>query len=212
MKPNYILFSDGSVRINTKGDHISGYGVVILDTRTSRYVKFGGELNSKSIAFAEVWAIYRGLQFIAGTCKKAKEKAKVLVVSDSNITIQSFNDYIPSKKWDLSNWSYWKKSNSKPVKNQNVYRNILTLIDDHHMTVKFVHMYSHLDIKDLEKVKNKLSKYNLKATDDMARLFLAMNALADKTASDITYDMIFSVKSIMGEVGTHLKWKKVENS
>ena len=184
MKIDYILFSDGSVRKMKYGD-LTGYGCVIVNMKTKQYTAFGGEMSSGSIAYAEGWAIYRGLQFINSFRKNKDKKQHILVVTDSKLTISILTDYIPNV-WDVSDWNHWKKKNGTSVLNQDLYRNIVDLINRGNMKVRFVHMNSHLKDDEWKVLQKKMKEQNVDATDRSAKLFVQMNRLADEIATDIT--------------------------
>lgn len=215
MKPNFIIFTDGSVRQwKKKGSSdmmtVAGYGVVIIDIATQKYTSFGGPIRTTSIPFAEAWAAYRGLQFMNGICKKQNIKPKVVIISDSKGFVSTFTEYIPYC-WDLSDWKHWKRANGSSVKNQEVFRSILTLMDDNDMRVKFAHINSHLKKDNWEAISKKLQYADITCSEHISKLFLDMNALADRTASDITFKL---KKAKDGELTTEkkkLNWTKIED-
>ena len=190
MKPDYILFPDGSQRRNQDKIY-SGYGMVILNTSTRKYTTFSGYLATNSVVFAEAWAIYQGLRFLEfkrrSGCLVSKTP-RVLVLSDSKLNMDIFNIYIPYA-WDISDPHKWKKRDSSLVKNQELYRNILHMINDCGYNVKFAHINSHIrgNEKQLRKVQDKLKeKYSVQVSYDVMELFSDMNDLADQAAKNET--------------------------
>lgn len=184
MNVNFILFTDGSVR-RFDGHSATAYGVVVLDVVTKRYTTFSGTLASDSIVYAEAWAIYRGLQFINKTCSARDEKPSVLVVTDNKLNVSILTDYIPNQ-WNLSNWNKWRKKDGSRVKNQEVYQNIVELIMDHDISAKFIHINSHLNTSEWRVIQAKLKDVGVKLDKDLCKVFVKMNAIADKLATDAT--------------------------
>lgn len=193
MKPNFIIFTDGSVRQwKERGSSdkmtVAGYGVVIIDMTTQKYTSFGGPIRTTSIPFAEAWAAYRGLQFMNGICKKQVIKPKAVIISDNKGVVSTFTEYIPYC-WDISDWKHWKRVDGSSVKNQEVFRSILTLMSDNGMRVKFAHINSHVKQENWEAISKKLNYAGITCSEHISKLFLDMNSLADKTASDITFNL-----------------------
>lgn len=185
MKVNFILFTDGSVRRFDQSKIASAYGVVVLDCITKRYTTFGGNLDTDSIVFAEAWAVYRGLQYINKICKRRSAKPAVLVVTDSKLNVSILTDYIPNH-WDLSDWDHWKKKDGGHVKNQEVYQNILELIMDNGLTVRFMHIKSHLKMNEWHLIDAKAKDIGVDLKKSICKLFMKMNNLADETATELT--------------------------
>lgn len=189
MKPDLILFPDASLK--RSGDKFfSGYGVVILNTHTGNYTTVKGSLSKDSIVYCEAWAIYQGLRFIEHLRKKQYPKGtnlKVLVVSDSKINIQIFTTWI-KKSWDLSDWYDWKKSDKTSVRNQELYRNIMKVLSNGHLKVKFVHINSHSDKKPgmMKHIESKLEKANVNVNYQTLTTFIELNQVADALACSVT--------------------------
>lgn len=194
---NFILFTDGSVRRfkdNDKRKTVSAYGVVVLDVLTKRYTTFSGSLGTDSIVYAEAWAIYRGLQFINKSCKKRMVKPTVLVVTDNKLNVSILSDYIPNL-WDLSNWNCWRKRDGSKVKNQEVYQNIMELIIDNDLQVRFTHINSHLSSGDWKMIQNKLKDSGINLDKELCKIFVKMNNLADNLATGITLEQKETIRS-----------------
>lgn len=190
MKPNYIIFTDGSVRkweTETRTHHCGSYAVVVLDLATMRYTSFGGKLKTNSSVYTEVWAIYRGLQYLNRICKSKNQKSKALVISDSKIVVSSLTTYV-SQCWNTSNWNKWMKSDGTPVKHQEIYRNILKLIAKNDMTIRIGHMNSHL--KPTHNAVNEAVKQfrqsGINVSNETMLVFIKLNTKADEIAANIT--------------------------
>lgn len=211
MKVNFILFTDGSVRRFHKDQTVSAYGVVVLDCTTKRYTKFGGKLHTDSIVFAEAWAVYRGLQYIHTMCKRRSVKPTVLVVTDSKLNVSILTDYIPNH-WDLSDWNHWKKKDGGKVKNQEVYQNILELIVDNGLTVRFMHIKSHLKMNEWHLIDSKAKTIGVDLKKSICKLFMKMNNLADETATELTQQQKEKLQNKNKKENQHVKSSYVKRT
>lgn len=209
MKPDLVIFTDGSLRRwNEKTRHpeiAASFGVIVLNVHTQKYTSFGSEVNTNSSIMAESMAYYRGLQY-AVKLKKKQKINNILIVTDSKINVDVFHEFIPNV-WDISG-KVWKKQDGRPVKMQSIYQKILTLIDGHGLTVRFVHITSHNKKSDWKNVQKKLENSGIRVSNDIAKLFIQMNDLADKIATDITSKarVISSVQSYQ-QLNRQLAWK-----
>lgn len=207
MTPDFVIFTDGSVRRYPDQKVYSGYSVVVLNLQSKQYTGFCGALNTSSIVYAEAWAVYRGLQYINKICKPIGLKPSVLVVTDNKLNVTILSDYI-FNTWDTSDWGRWKKTDGSLVKNQEVYRNIIKLINRGHMSVRYCHINSHLEESDWKRIRSKLLDIDIDANQGMCKLFIQMNQIADEMATEITasqHEMTFKHKKI------HKKKKKERN-
>ena len=185
MRPGVIIFTDGSLRVK-EAKHYAGYGVVILNPKTGKYITTSGTLSddNESIVYCEAWAIYRAFQYLSSNPEMLKKNRNILVVTDNKINVQTFNVWI-KYVWDTSNWFSWKRADKKTeVRNQALYRRILRLIDQLEVSVRFVHIPSHTKSRD--KSREDLKKCKVVPSEDNIELFSKMNNLADKLASDET--------------------------
>lgn len=183
MKPRYLVFTDGSVR--TWGDNSAGaYSVVAVDAETMKYVCFGGNLKTKSSIYAEAWALYRGLQYIYGILLKEHSQGPVVLVTDNKINVEILTKFIHN--WDISDWNQWKKMDGELVKNQELYRSILTLIGTSDAKLRLVHINSHLKENETKQLRDTLKSDGISVDLDTAKLFMYMNSMADSIASEIT--------------------------
>lgn len=183
MKPDYIIFPDASVKRSGTVSY-SGFGTVILNTKTKKYAILNGELSKSSTVFCEAWAIFRGMQFVEHI-REENQKLKVLVVSDSKLNVNVFSEWIPHT-WDLSDYYNWKKKDKSPVKNQELYRMILKIINNGHYKFRIVHINSHSDKKSgmRERIRKKMKANRININDSTLNTFIQMNDLADKAANE----------------------------
>lgn len=186
----YIVFTDASRRKGRDGRPYCGYGVAVLNIETQQFIKFGGELSPRSVVFCEAWAIYRGLVKVAEIIKenppKKGEQIQILVVTDSKLNVEILSKYIPYS-WDLSDWNRWKKHDGSPVKNQDLYRRIVSFMETHpEIHARVTHMNSHLNDKEWLRIKKKLSSYGINVRKETAQMFMGMNAIVDRIAQETT--------------------------
>lgn len=185
MSPDYIIFSDASVKLNGE-QSTSAYAAVILNCHTKNYTVIGDILHHRSISFCEGWAIYQGLRYVNHLRKRAKHKrVKVLVVTDSKLNVQIITEWIRDK-WDTSDWYNWKKSTRGEVLNQDLYRLIVKVLNKPSMKVRLIHMRSHTgkNRKKRRTIVAELAKADVNVSDDLVDMFIEMNALADETAHE----------------------------
>jgi len=189
----YIVFTDASRRKGRNNRPYCGYGVAVLNVETKSYITFGGELSPRSVVFCEAWAIYRGLVKVAELAKdnppKKGEQVQALVVTDSKLNVEILSRYIPYA-WDLSDWNHWKKQDGTPVKNQDLYRTIVTFMEKHpEIHARVTHVNSHLNDEEWLRTKRKLSRYGVNVRKEAAQMFMSMNAIVDRIAQEITTEM-----------------------
>ena len=193
---DYILFTDGSVvwHKNKYDPRIKGplayssYGLVIVNMKTYKYTTMGSELTARPILWCECYAIYKGLLKIKRITKD-NQKVNVLVVTDNKLCVQAINQYMPYV-WDMSDENNWKRRSGEPVKNQDIYKNIRTLLlNNRRLRIKVIHINSHQDIESQwPRLQAKFAAYGVNTSDDAARLFIMMNDLADSVARKYTKD------------------------
>lgn len=193
MKPDYILFTDASVRLDrTDHSNVSAYAAVVLNVKSKQYTVISGPLENRSISFCEAWAIYQGLRYLCKIHRENKLKhSKILVVTDSKLNVQILTDWIQNV-WDTSDWYHWKKKSPGEIKNQDLYRKIVPLLNDGRFKVKIVHINSHSEKNKTKQAKifAKLVDADVKLDKETMRLFVKFNALADETAHGLVNDQI----------------------
>jgi ribonuclease H len=186
MKPDYIIFTDASVKLVGELNY-SAYAAVILNCDTLMYTTVSGPLANRSIVFCEGWAIYQGLRYLKKIQRDTnKKQLKILIVTDSKLTVNTFTVWI-KHSWDTSDWYDWKKSDHSSVQNQDLYRKIIGLLDSKKLKVRFVHINSHCkgNTKKEEAIFAKLGEDGVKLSKGTGKIFIEMNDLADQTAHSI---------------------------
>lgn len=110
-----ILYTDGACSGNPGP---GGWGALLIWNGTEKELS-GGEPNTTNNRM-EMMAIIEGLRAL-------KEKCHVKIHSDSALIINAFN-----KNW-IQNWQKrgWKKSNKKPVENQDLWKEMLRVLSPH---------------------------------------------------------------------------------
>ena len=110
-----ILHTDGACSGNPGP---GGWGALLIWNGTEKELS-GGEADTTNNRM-EMMAIIEGLRAL-------KEKCHVKIHSDSALIINAFNQH-----W-ITNWQKrgWKKSNKKPVENQDLWKEMLRVMAPH---------------------------------------------------------------------------------
>lgn len=110
-----ILYTDGACSGNPGP---GGWGALLIWNGTEKELS-GGEPNTTNNRM-EMTAIIEGLRAL-------KEECHVKIHSDSALIINAFNQH-----W-ITNWQKrgWKKSNKKPVENQDLWKEMLRVMSPH---------------------------------------------------------------------------------
>ncbi len=122
------IYTDGAARGNPNGP--GGYGAVL------EYLDKKGELHTKELSAGykkttnnrmELMAAIRALECLNRPCE-------VLLYSDSKYVVDAFN-----QRW-IESWQKkgWKKSDRKPVKNIDLWKRLLALMQPHKVTFQWV--------------------------------------------------------------------------
>lgn len=110
-----ILYTDGACSGNPGP---GGWGALLIWNGTEKEL-YGGEANTTNNRM-EMMAIIEGIRAL-------REKCHVKIHSDSALIINAFNQH-----W-ITNWkkSGWRKSNKKPVENQDLWKEMLRVMAPH---------------------------------------------------------------------------------
>jgi len=110
-----ILYTDGACSGNPGP---GGWGALLIWNGTEKEL-YGGEANTTNNRM-EMMAIIEGLRAL-------KEKCHVKIHSDSALIINAFNQH-----W-ITNWQKrgWRKSNKKPVENQDLWKEMIRVMAPH---------------------------------------------------------------------------------
>ncbi len=122
-----ILYTDGACSVNPG---VGGWGVVLSFNGFEK--QFSGAEADTTNNRMELKAVIEGL-------KRLKEPCEVEVYSDSAYVVNAFqNNWIYG--WEKSGY---KKSDNKPVLNDDLWRELLRLTREH--SVKFIKVKGHAD-------------------------------------------------------------------
>lgn len=133
------IYTDGSLRKEKKGD-VCGFGIYFP----------GGQVNNVASPFlleplthnrAELYAIYRAIRITEKYC----HFDEIIIHSDSEYAVNSLTVWLHN--WKKNNWIDSKK---KPVKNQDIIKNIDNLLQKHRGKIKFQWVKAHSGIEGNE--------------------------------------------------------------
>jgi len=125
-----IIFTDGACRGNGKETSIGAFGIVLIYNNKRREIKQAFLNTTNNIM--ELTAVIQALSML-------KEPCSVKVHSDSAYVINAIN-----QKW-IVNWvrNGWKTANKEPVKNKELWEELLKLINFH--KIDFIKVKGHSD-------------------------------------------------------------------
>ena len=127
---SYTIYTDGSCLKNPGGP--GGYACIILDNDNDNiiYKKAFGEYITTNNRM-ELKAAILGLSYF-------KSKTEITIVTDSTYVRNGFE-----KGW-IQNWlkNNWKNSGNKPVKNRDLWEELLKLVKMHDVRFKWVKGHS----------------------------------------------------------------------
>lgn len=168
------IYTDGACANNQSQVNYGGWGAVLT---FGEHVKelYGGQANTTNNRM-ELISVIEALKALKTTDKPIK------IYSDSAYTVNCFKE-----KWYVG-WlkNGWKNSQKKPVENQDLWMELLDLINAQ-ASVQFFKLKGHLDTatpSEKEKWRKKLEVDNKEhyTTEDFERL-TQMNILADALAN-----------------------------
>lgn len=124
------IYTDGACRGNGKENTIGAYGIVLIYSELKKEMKKACKDTTNNIM--ELSAVIEALKML-------KEPCSVTLYSDSAYVVNAVNN-----KW-LLNWQKngWKTSNKEPVKNKELWENLISLLKIHDVT--FVKVKGHAD-------------------------------------------------------------------
>ncbi|MCM1230277.1 MAG: hypothetical protein NC489_09090 [Ruminococcus flavefaciens] len=179
----YVVFTDASFK-HYAGRGYCGFGVVVVNMESNCYASFGGDLSDHTIVFGESWAILKGVQKALDLIKRSpKQKGNILIVTDSKLCVNILTRFI--HLWDTSDWQDWKTLRGKSVKNQEIYKRIVRLMQEHpDVHFRITHMHGHIGKKYEDTIRKDLHRYGIKPTDETVSTFRKMNAKVDAIAQE----------------------------
>lgn len=124
------IYTDGGCRGNGKDGAVGGYGCILMYKDTKKEIKKGFENTTNNIM--EMTAVIDALSLL-------KEPCKVKLYSDSAYVVNAFKQgWI--EKWQKNGW---KNSNKEPVKNKELWEQLIELTTKHQ--VEFIKVKGHSD-------------------------------------------------------------------
>lgn len=126
-----VLYADGAARGNGNKDALCGYGTVLLDFKNKRKKEMKYACIGATNNIMEIKAVIVGL-------KALKKSCNVDIYTDSQYVVNTFN-----KGW-IYNWKSrgWIKGDGNPVKNKELWIELLTLVEYHNCTFNWVKGHS----------------------------------------------------------------------
>ena len=132
MKQNIIyVYCDGGCKVHTS--KLGGYGIVLL---------YNG--HKKTVAGYSENATNNQMEILAATIalqKITRYDIPVIITTDSEHVVKGINEW--TKKWLTNNW---KGANKKPVKNIDLWKNLLAEIKKFD-NIEFIHCYGHTKVQ-----------------------------------------------------------------
>ena len=130
-----IIYTDGACRGNGKETSIGAFGIVLIYNNKRREVKQAFLNTTNNIM--ELTAVIQALSML-------KEPCYVKIHSDSAYVINAIN-----RKW-ITNWvkNGWKTANKEPVKNRELWEELLRLIEFHKIDFIKVRGHSHDELNN----------------------------------------------------------------
>jgi len=127
---NIDIYTDGACRGNGKPENIGGYGIVLI---------YDGNIKEAYKSFVNTTNNIMELLSVIEALKMIKEPCAVNVFSDSAYVVNAV-----SQKW-LNSWQKngWRTSTKDPVKNKELWLQLLDLLSIH--KVEFIKVKGHSD-------------------------------------------------------------------
>lgn len=124
------IYTDGACRGNGQKDTIGAYGIILIYNDSKKEIKRVFRDTTNNIM--ELSAVVDALSML-------KQECSVELYSDSAYVVNAVN-----QKW-LNNWKKngWKTASKEPVKNRELWENLIKLLEKHE--VKFIKVKGHSD-------------------------------------------------------------------
>jgi hypothetical protein len=104
---------------------------------------------------------------------------KILIISDHRNHVEALNNWIWNV-WDTTT-DTWKKKNGDIVSNQNVFKDIISILEKGKVQIKIVHIRSHLKSNktDIKAFCNDMKDKGVYLNPYTAKVFIKFNQIAD---------------------------------
>lgn len=169
-----FIHTDGACSGNQNETNIGGWGAILEYGKHTKEI-YGGEINTTNNRM-EMKALVNALKAIK------KDNQTIFAFSDSSYLINCFREKW-YEKWYKNNW---KTANKKDVENQDLWKDLLNLIQHHN--ISFFRVKGHVNLEsdrtDVDSLYNKFLEWNGPqfAMDDFLHI-TRCNDRADKLAN-----------------------------
>src|SRR5947209_1432303 len=123
------LFTDGACSGNPGP---GGWAFILRHPSSGKELESSGGEPETTNNRMEMMAVIRGLEAL-------KRPTRVEVVSDSVYVLKGLGEWMP--KWKRNGWKRSEGGKLKPIKNEDLWRQLDTLVAQH--TIKFTHIRGH---------------------------------------------------------------------
>jgi len=183
MKPDYILFTDGSsITEKNKVMQYAASAFLVINNHMKTCAKDAHSIGSGDSARAELFAICGGLKYIASRIKKGRTKT-VLVLSDSQYSINLIESH-------LLRWYEGKKVTNKAEArfktDPSMFRTLAKLMSKPNMRVTFIHIKSHMGENGAGYIKRKFKDSGFNISNSVALGLIMNNREVDRMAKEET--------------------------
>ncbi len=127
--PEVQLFTDGACSGNPGP---GGWAFILRHPATGKELEASGGERETTNNRMEMTAVIRGLEAL-------KRASRVEIISDSIYVGKGFSEWMP--KWKLNGWRRREGGQLKPIKNEELWRQMDELLSKHH--VRFTHVRGH---------------------------------------------------------------------
>jgi ribonuclease HI len=127
--PEVQLFTDGACSGNPGP---GGWAFILRHRATGKELESSGGERETTNNRMEMTAVIRGLEAL-------KRGARVEIISDSIYVGKGFSEWMP--KWKLNGWRRREGGKLKPIKNEELWRQMDELLSRHQ--VRFTHVRGH---------------------------------------------------------------------
>jgi ribonuclease HI len=127
--PEVQLFTDGACSGNPGP---GGWAFILRHPATGKEIESSGGERETTNNRMEMTAVIQGLEAL-------KRSARVEIISDSIYVGKGLSEWMP--KWKLNGWKRREGGKLKPIKNEELWRQMDELLAKHH--VRFTHVRGH---------------------------------------------------------------------
>lgn len=179
MKPDYILFTDGSsITEPNKRMQYAAYAFIVINNITKKATKKADIIGSGDSARAELFAIYNGLSYLSDLVKPGTNKT-VLVLSDSKYSISLIEKHL--LRWD-NDERIGAKASSRLDDDKAVFKKLAKIMKSGKLDITFIHVKSHLTIGERGALQDRIKESGYIVSKTCAANIIRFNRAVDKAA------------------------------